>query len=116
MSRSRSSDGADKAPYLIHTGYELPLLLDGRKKLAFMSHYYPPATFEGEDRFDHWVARGVLHREEVVEPFEKPIKGFLGSRTAFYTPKGEEWRIPAHQLIWDAASKSGGLERLFRAA
>jgi hypothetical protein len=23
-----------QAPYLIHTGYELPLLLDGRKKLA----------------------------------------------------------------------------------
>jgi hypothetical protein len=30
------------APYLIHTGYELPLLLDGRKKLARMSHEYPP--------------------------------------------------------------------------
>src|ERR1700722_12122529 len=26
------------APYLAHSGYELPLLLDGRKKLACMSH------------------------------------------------------------------------------
>jgi hypothetical protein len=25
------------APYLVHTGYELPLLIDGRKKLARMS-------------------------------------------------------------------------------
>src|ERR1700730_3531745 len=58
-----------ETPYLIHTGYELPLLLDGRKKLARMSHGYPPATFEGEHRFERWVAKGLLHREEVVEAF-----------------------------------------------
>jgi len=87
-------------PYLIHTNYELPLLLDGRKKLARMSHDYPPMTFEGEHRFDHWVAEGMLHREVVVEPFEAPVKGFLGTRTVYYTPKGEEWRIPANKLIW----------------
>jgi hypothetical protein len=34
---------------------KLPLLIDGRKKLARMSDGYPPLTFEGEDRFDHWV-------------------------------------------------------------
>ena len=34
-------------PYLTHTRYELPLLLDGRKKLARMSNMYPPMTFEG---------------------------------------------------------------------
>src|SRR5262245_43963058 len=51
-----------KAPYLLHTGYELPLLLDGRKKLAKMYHEYPPMTFGGEDRFNHWVAEGLLHR------------------------------------------------------
>ena len=38
------------APYLIHTRYELPLLLDGRKKLARMADIYPPMTFDGEDR------------------------------------------------------------------
>src|SRR5262245_22251055 len=61
-----------RTPYLSHTRYELPLLLDGRKKLARMSDAYPPMAFEGEDRFDHWVARGVLHREEVNQPFDKP--------------------------------------------
>src|SRR5688500_7615865 len=30
----------DKTPYLVHTGYELPLLLEGRKKLARMSAPY----------------------------------------------------------------------------
>ena len=101
-----------EAPYLIHTGYELPLLLDGRKKLARMSDGYPPMTFDGEHRFDHWVAEGLLHREEVIEPFE-PVKGYHGIRTVYYTPKGEEWRIPASKLIWHAASKSGGWNEHF---
>ncbi|HTP82185.1 MAG TPA: hypothetical protein VMQ11_04535 [Alphaproteobacteria bacterium] len=96
------------APYLIHTGYELPLLLEGRKKLARMSHPYPPGTFEGEDRFDDWVAKRVLHREEVIEPFGRPMNGYLGHRTVYYTTRGEEWRIPASKLIWHAAEKSGG--------
>src|SRR5438046_493332 len=85
----------DQTPYLVHTGYELPLLLDGRKKLARMSNMYPPMTFQGEDRFDDWVAKGVLHREDVDEPFDAPVttsrgRTCLGQRTVYYTPKGEE--------------------------
>ena len=114
LSRWRSSD---RTPYLTHTRYELPLLLDGRKKLARMSDLYPPMTFEGEDRFEHWVAKGVLHREEVNQPFDKPIQSrgqtYLGHRTVYYTPKGEEWRIPASKLIWDASGKSGGWNEYF---
>jgi hypothetical protein len=112
-------DGIDQTPpYLTHTRYELPLLLDGRKKLARMSTTYPPMTFEGEDRFDHWVAEGMLHREEVNEPFDRPIQAsrgqtYLGLRTVYYTPKGEEWRIPASKLIWDASAKSGGWNEYF---
>ncbi len=101
------------APYLIHTGYELPLLLDGRKKLARMSHAYPPAAFDGEDRFEAWVADGFLHREEVIEPFDPPVQKYLGHRTVYYTPKGEEWRIPASKLIWEASGKSGGWNEHF---
>jgi hypothetical protein len=108
----------DQMPYLPHTRYELPLLLDGRKKLARFAEAYPPMTFEGEDRFDHWVAEGVLHREEVKEPFDSPIQTSRGQtntglRTIYYTPKGEEWRIPASKLIWDAAGKSGGWNEYF---
>ncbi|MGO1080885.1 hypothetical protein [Inquilinus sp. CA228] len=98
----------DTAPYLVHTGYELPLLLDGRKKLARMVHEYPPMTFDGEHRFDHWVAQGVLHREEIVEPFGRPMGEFLGFRTVYYTPKGEEWRIPALKLIVEASARPRG--------
>jgi len=99
LSRWRSSD---RTPYLIHTRYELPLLLEGRKKLARMSGLYPPMAFEGEDRFEHWVTKSVLHREEVNEPFDKPVQTsrgqtYLGQRIVYYTPKGEEWRNPGEQ-------------------
>jgi hypothetical protein len=94
-------------PYLVHTGYELPLLLDGRKKLARMYGPYPPMTFEGEERFNHWVAEGKLYREEFLEPFDPPTKRYQGHRTVYYTLKGEEWRIPAMQLIWRASEKAG---------
>jgi hypothetical protein len=100
-------------PYLVHTGYELPLLLDGRKQLARMTHEYPPDTFDGEDRFDRWVARGVLSKHETTEPLGRPIKGCLGVRTVFYTPVGEEWRVPAMQLLSRAAGRSGGWNEHF---
>ena len=103
-------------PYLVHTGYELPLLIDGRKKLARFSDVYPPSTFEGEDRFDEWVAEGVLHKEEFLEPWDVPRKGWLGVRTVYYTPKGEEWRVAASELVWGKLGKVGPwdepLERL----
>jgi hypothetical protein len=98
------------SPYLIHGGYELPLLLEGRKKLATIDHRYPPETFEGEDRFDHWVANGRLHREEVIDP---PCEEYRGHRTVYYTLKGEEWRIPATKLIWEASGRAGGWNKYF---
>jgi hypothetical protein len=105
--------GTVEMPYLAHTNWELPLLLDGRKKLARFSDLYPSPLFDCEEAFDRWVANGVLHKEVVDEPFEKPIKNWLGHRAVYYTPKGEEWRIPAHKLIEDASDKSGGWNEHF---
>src|SRR6266566_837253 len=98
-------------PYLIHTGYELPLLLEGRKPFARMNDAYPPDRHHDEEKFDRYVAQGVLHKEVVVEPFKqayRPGDGRVldGMRTVYYTRKGEEWRIPASKLIWAAAAKS----------
>jgi hypothetical protein len=100
-------------PYLGHTGYELLLLLDGRKKLANMYGEYPPNRFPGEEAFEHWVERGVLHREEVLEPFPQDHPRWKGICTVYYTLKGEEWRIPAMKLIWDASQQSGGWNGYF---
>jgi len=98
-------------PYLVHGGYELPLLLEGRKHLAYMSGAYPPHRHFNEEKFDRYVAEGVLHKEVIVEPFAEPARRkdgrvFEGTRNVCYTRKGEEWRIPAHKLIWDAANRS----------
>lgn len=105
-------------PYLVHTGYELPLMLDGRKKLARFHHEYPPHDHGWEDQFDRFVEQGLLHKEVDVEPFEKPHRTagghvFEGLRTAWYTPKGEEWRIQAFRLIVKAGVPwNDTLERL----
>jgi hypothetical protein len=97
-------------PYLVHTGYELPLLLEGRKQLARFGEAYPPDLHFDEEKFDRYVAEGALQKEVVVEPFERPHdrkdgRVFEGIRTVYYTRKGEEWRIPASKLIWAAAAK-----------
>jgi hypothetical protein len=99
-------------PYLIHTGYELPLLLEGRKHFAYFRDAYPPHSHFDEDRFDRYVAQGLLHKEVELEPFEKSTtlengQVIEGTRTAYYTRPGEEWRIRASKLIWAAASRSG---------
>jgi hypothetical protein len=99
-------------PYLVHTNYELPLLLDGMKQFARMGEEYPPHRHTEEDRFDRYVAVGLLHKEIVMCPFLSPSRlrdGRIveGIREVYYTRKGEEWRIPAWKLV-DAASRKSG--------
>ncbi len=106
--------GSSEIPYLVHTGYELVLMLDGRKKFARMSTEYP-ARHKGEDHFDRYVAQGVLHKEVEGEKIAEPVRlkdGRLleGFRTAYYTLIGEEWRIPAWKLILNASRKSSWSE------
>lgn len=100
-----------RPPYLVHTNYELVLMIEGRKPLARMDWEYPPHSFPGEDRFDRHVAAGLLHKEVELVPFAEPIRSrgrfFQGYRTVYYTLKGEEWRIPAWKLVAEAARKAG---------
>jgi hypothetical protein len=108
-----------EVPYLIHTGYELALLLEGRKQFARMYFEYPPERHPEEDRFDRYVAQGVLHKEVELEPFARPIRGkfgqtFEGVRYAYYTRKGEEWRISAWKLVSKASAKAGWNESFER--
>jgi hypothetical protein len=109
----RTHNGVSSLPYLAHTGYELLLLLDGRKKLAKMSDGYPPWNFPGEEIFDRWVLEGRLYKEITIERFDRPSRRFEGLRTVYYTPKGEEWRIPATKPIWRAAEAAGGWNEYF---
>lgn len=60
-------------PYLVHTNYELVLMIEGRKHFARMhGDFYPPSRFDGEERFDRYVALGLLHKEEELDEFPKP--------------------------------------------
>ncbi|MFS8975738.1 hypothetical protein PO002_14720 [Cupriavidus necator] len=103
-----------RSPYLFHTGYELPLLLDGRKKLAFF-------TFDSNDdssfdsrlkaRFDHYVEAGLLHAEEDLHLPPNSHGRPVGK--IYYTAKGEEWRIPAIKLIEHTSGVAGGWNEVF---
>ena len=106
-------------PYLVHTGYELVLMLEGRKPFTRIDGEYPPHRFEAEDRFDRYVASGLLCKEVQLEPFGEPLRSrddrvFEGLRTVYYALKGEEWRIPAWKLVWEASRKSGWNEHFER--
>lgn len=101
-----------EVPYLIHTGYELALMVDGRKPLTWISMEYPPLSHHNESRFDHYVAEGMLHKEVELEPFSSPHqmksgRVLEGIRSVYYTLKGEEWRIAAWKLVYKASTKGG---------
>lgn len=109
LGRVQNSPGED-IPYLIHTGFELPLMLEGRKKLARFLNIHPR---EAEDAFDRWVEKGRLHKEVFLKPVPEHLKPYANEshqvdREIYYTPKGEEWRIPAMELLWEAANAGGG--------
>jgi hypothetical protein len=100
-----------EVPYLVHTGYELQLMLEGRKPFSRFGQEYPPHRHDCEEYFDVFVSKGVIQKHVELEPFDNPTRGkngevFEGVRFVYYTLKGEEWRIPAWKLIRNAAEKS----------
>ncbi len=94
------------APYLIHTGFELFLMLEGVKPFAKFAVEYPAEVdeFPEEALFEPHVQAGTLIKRVMIEPFEKPIRTssgsvFEGLRQVFYARRGEEWRIDAYNLL-----------------
>ena len=94
-------------PYLVHTNYELFLMLDGKKPFAMFTISYP--TEDGDDAvevmFEPHVQSGRIVKRVVIEPFNKPIQGYRGrmydgSRHLYYALPGEEWRIDANRILW----------------
>lgn len=88
-------------PYLVHTGYELALMVEGRKPFGFVdfdSEWQPSVELKG--RFDEYVAQGVMHSQEIIR--DVPARpGHPARRIGqiLYTLKGEEWRIPALEFF-----------------
>jgi hypothetical protein len=110
-------------PYLVHTGYELFLMLEGLKPFAKFAVEYPTETdeFPEEALFEPHVQSGTLIKRVMADqPFERPIQSpagrlFEGVRQVLYASRGEEWRIDAHNLVWGQlahGSWNDTLERL----
>jgi hypothetical protein len=108
----RRCRGKPKWPYLSHTGFELFLVLDGRKPLARFTEEYPACWHNPQiDCFAPYVAEGLFIERIVDEPFPEPHLGrdgrkVEGVRTFYFAARGEEWRIDAAILLTQTVRKS----------
>jgi hypothetical protein len=110
-----------EAPYLIHTGFELPLMLDGRKPLSKFADAYPSEWLDDvAARFQPFVDDGRIVCRVVDEVWPTPgrlrdQRMVAGHREIFFTLPGQEWRVDAHRLLYEVGSKirwNDTLERL----
>jgi hypothetical protein len=96
-----------EGPYLVHTGYELPLMLEGRKPLAVFADVWPaPWLEELLQRFEPYVQTGRFIRRIVDDPLphEKLRRaGYLAMRRVLFSLPGQEWRIEAYLDLWRGA-------------
>lgn len=88
----------DAAPYLVHTNFELPLMLDGRKPFAVINgedDFHPLKTLRA--CFKPYVERGAI--------IERIAETQVGGRTflkIYYALPGEEWRFDAYNTLANA--------------
>ncbi|MCL4636085.1 hypothetical protein [Burkholderia sp.] len=113
----RHVDTGAHMPYLVHTGYELALMVHGRKPFGFVefnSEWLP--SVELKARFDAYVARGVLHAHEIIQDAPaRPDRPARRIGQIFYARKGEEWRFRALELIRQHINLEGdGCENMER--
>ncbi|MEI2297761.1 hypothetical protein [Ensifer sp. MJa1] len=88
----------DTTPYLVHTNYELPLMLEGRKPFAyFCDEPKSPWLQEMRARFAPHVDAGtmVLDTFEFAQMCPTTAGGEKEQRTLYltYALPGEEWRF-----------------------
>ncbi|HEV7307379.1 hypothetical protein [Ensifer sp.] len=94
----RRPHALDTVPYLVHTGYELPLMLEGRKPFAHFSDD-PEATWLAETQglFAPHVAAGTLLADtfEFSRMCPTTTGGEKEQRVLYrtYALPGEEWRF-----------------------
>ena len=95
-------------PYLVHTGFELPLMLEGRKPFAFfidqaewLAEYLSP--------FVPFVSNGQIVRKVVEHSEMAP-----GLVSVCFALPGQEWRIDAYIDLRARGAKSGWSEAMDR--
>lgn len=105
----RRPHALDTVPYLVHTGYELPLMLEGRKPFAFFSDdAASPWLAETKELFAPHVADGTLLADvfEFSRMCPTTTGGEKEQRVLYltYALPEEEWRFArfrqrCHQLF-----------------
>jgi len=107
----RRSELFDNVPYMIHTGFELPLMLEGRKPFAAFADGYPSEWFDDYlAPFEPFVERGAIIRRIIDTPMpQRTLRrpALEGFRSVLFALPGEEWRIDAYVTLMDEAKKSG---------
>jgi hypothetical protein len=91
-------DSLRNVPYLIHTGFELPLMLDGRKPLAAFSDSVSWIT-QYLSRYDRFVEEGLFTRR-ILEPGD--------IREVYFAIPDQDWRIDAYVRLAENGCKNGG--------
>ena len=108
----------DDIPYLIHTNFELPLMLEGRKPLAVFQDGYPSEWFdEFLAPFAPFVASGQIICRTVDTPvpdLKQRRPDLEGLRDVYFSLPGEEWRIDAYidEITNGTGDWNDDLERL----
>lgn len=97
---SRPNLAFDAIPYLLHTNFELPLMLEGRKPLAVFGDGYPSDWFdEFLAPFEPFVASGQLVRRIIETPMphlKEHCPDLEGIRDVLFALPTEAWRIDAY--------------------
>jgi hypothetical protein len=92
-------------PYMVHTNFELPLMLDGRKPLAVFGSGYPSDWFDDYlAPFEPFVESGQIVRRIVDRPMphiKERRPDLDGIRDVFFALPGEEWRIDAYIALFE---------------
>ncbi len=90
----------DAIPYLIHTNFELALMLDGRKPLAVFGDVYPSDWFdELLEPFEPYVASGQILRRIIDTPvsaLKQRHADLDGMRDVLFALPDQAWRIDAY--------------------
>jgi hypothetical protein len=97
------------APYLNHSGFELPLMLEGRKPFAKFSGVEPCEWLdEILAPFEPFVAEGRLVRRIERRTHTRGTDATrYRIREIYFALPGQEWRIDAYLLLVEVGYRSG---------
>jgi hypothetical protein len=115
LARIRRRRRLDDAPYRLHTGRELAMMLTGTKPLAvfFGPHLQGEEVVEIPERmFRPHVASGRFVMREIIEPASPDAHPPM--RRVLYALPHEAWRIDDYLSLLTTASTSGWSEILIR--